>query len=220
MSVNLMIESATPQDATANWTAITAVSKADPASPYPTEGYVALSMDAIVRAAHLLEGAVLANGERVSAYDFSRDADGEFPAIVEAHVSAFGPSLLPQQTLDALRAELAAFPHAIAMLDVVIARGLQISLSTQNLSQRDMPHLKGVNWTADEVEINRCSSNMNEMLRKLGFSPEPRSSSGELEFDAFAAAVNDNGWRTDMPDRLDAFVAMGRRQNATKVYWA
>lgn len=204
--------------AKADWAAITAISAADPASPYPTEGYVPVSAEAVVALAALLDGAPLASGDSVTTYDFSFDEDGR--AHVEAHVNGFGPSLLDQHKLEAMRAILAPFASAIAMLDEVVSRGLQISLSTETPGGDQVAHLKAVNWPADEVEINRCSGNMVAMLRALGLAV-PDAEAGETDFATFAAAVNDNAARTDYPaDRLRAFVACGQRQGATHVYWA
>ena len=222
MSINLMFQGAAPRDASTTWTAITAVSKADPASPFPNEGYVTVDADAIVRIAALLDGAVLANGETVTTHDFSRDADEDGPAVVDAHVSSFGPSLLAPDALAALRAELAPYEHASRMLDVVIAHGLQIALSSTDMLNRDMPYLKGVNWIADEVEIGRSQGGMYRMLDALGIprAPYDQQSVGETPFRTFADAVETRGDLTDMPDRLQAFVACARRQDAATVYWA
>lgn len=204
--------------AKADWAAVTAVSAADPASPYPGEGYVALTADAVVALAALLDGAPLDSGDSVTTYDFSFEADGQ--THVEAHVNGFGPSLLGQDRLDAMRAVLAPFPSATAMLDLVITRRLQLSLSTETPGGAQVPHLKAVNWPADEIEINRCSGNMVAMLRDLGLVV-PDAEAGETDFATFAAAVSDNADRTDYPaDRLRAFVACGQRQGATHVYWA
>lgn len=225
MSLNLIATNRNVDNAgkaTSDWSAIKAVSAADAASPYPSEGYVAVSVDAIVVIAALLDGAVLTNGERVTTYDFSgEDADGVMR--FEAHVNAFGPSLLQPRQLEALRRHLAPFPHAVAMLDLTIERDLQISLSTTDLMQRPQPHLKGVNWVADEVEINRCASNMLAMLRDLGLGEHIRSGEtiGEVPFEDFARAVSANGHAVDYDARrLQRFVACGRRQGATHVHWA
>lgn len=208
--------------AAADWSAIKAVSAADASSPYPTEGYVAVSVDAVVIIAALLDGAVLMNGERVTTYDFSgEDENGVMHH--EAHVNAFGPSLLQPRQLEALRRHLAPFPQAIAMLDLTIERDLQISLSTTDLMQRPQPHLKGVNWVADEVEINRCASNMIAMLQDLGLGSHVRKgrTMGEAPFEDFARAVSANGHNVDYDvRRLERFVACGRRQGATHVHWA
>lgn len=225
MSINLVSTNRNIDGSTraaADWSAIKAISGADAASPYPTEGYVSVSIEAIVVIAALLDGAVLTNGERVTTYDFSGEDQGGVMHH-EAHVNAFGPSLLQPRQLEALRRHLAPFPHAIAMLDLTIERDLQISLSTTDLMQRSAPHLKAVNWPADEVEINRSSGNMLAMLRDLGLDAYTRKgdSVGEVEIDVFAKAVNDNGHRIDMdPRRLDRFVACARRQQATHVHWA
>lgn len=205
--------------AKADWAAITAISAADPSSPYPTEGYVAVSAETVITMVALLDGVELSNGEHIAAYNFSvYDDDGR--DHLEAHVNSFGPSLLKQRQVDAMRAILAPFPPAIAMLDEVIARGIQLALSTETPGGDQVAHLKAVNWPADEVEINRCSGNMVAMLRDLGLVV-PDAEAGETDFATFAAAVNDNAARTDYPaDRLRAFVACGQRQGATHVYWA
>lgn len=223
MSINLISTNRNVDQAgraKADWDAVKAVSTADSASPFPTEGYVSVSNEAIVALAALLDGAVLTNGETVTTYDFT---DGDVtPTYFDAHVNSFGPALLLPRTLDKVRAILAPFPSAVAMLDLVIERDLQISLSSTDYSQRPMPHLKAVNWAADEVEINRSSGNMLDMLRALGLGAYARNdeSTGEVDFTTFAKAVNDNGHNVDIdPRRLDRFVACARRQNATHVYW-
>lgn len=208
--------------AKADWTALTAISAGDPASPYPTEAYVSVSADAVVAIAALLDDAMLLNGQTVTTYDFSMEDDGF--KRTEAHVNAFGPALLDAERMSAVREILAPFPSAIAMLDEVVARGLQISLSTETLSGQEIPHLKGVNWPGDEVEINRCSGNMISMLRDLGLGEhcgDETGLRGEVDFDTFAKAVADRGDLTDyQADRLNAFVACGRRRSATHVHWA
>jgi len=207
--------------AKAHWDAIKLVSSADAASPFPTEGYVAVSNEAIVAVAALLDGAELTNGEHVLTYDFTNVEDA--PIFFDAHVNAFGPVLLQPRQLEAMRAILAPFPSAIAMLDLIIERGLQIGLSTTDYSQRQMPHLKAVNWPADEVEINRCAGNMHAMLRDLGLDDHMASDgeTGSAPIEVFAQAVSRYGHRVDMdPRRLDRFVACARRQQATHVHWA
>jgi len=226
MSMNLISTNRAADNdgrAKADWAAITAVSAADAASPYPTEGYVSVSPEAVVAIAALLDGAPLSNGQTVTTYDFS-SSDGEFGKAFDAHVNAFGPSLLDEVRMAALRAILAPFPSAIAMLDVVVERGLQVSLSTDDLAGRPNPHLKAVNWVADEVEIRLSGGWMKQMLSDIGIPVDALSGdegTGEVDFETFAKAVNDNHLDTDYPsDRLQAFVACARRQSATHVYWA
>lgn len=216
MTMNLIATNRNaPNTARDNWAALVAISAADAASPYPTEGYVFVSPDAIVRLAAVLDDTALTNGEFVTSYNFSDEEDGH----IEAHVNAFGPSLLPQEQMAKVREILAPFPQALAMIDEVVARRLQVSFST-DVGGSSKPHLKAVNWNADEVEINRCEGNMIAMLRDLGLSIA-KTGAGETDFDTFAAAVNDNAALTDYPaSRLRDFVACGRRQGATHVYWA
>ena len=208
--------------AKSDWAAITAISAADATSPYPTEGYVTVSPEAIVSLAAALDGAVLTNGEMVTTYDFTHTDEGR--TFFDAHINAFGPSLLQPQQLATLRETLAPFPHAIAMLDLIIERDLQISLSTTDYAQSAIPHLKGVNWQADEVEINATASTMHTMLESIGLGQylSKTEESGEVEFDTFAKAVNDNSHKVFAisPDRLGRFVANGLRHGATHVYWA
>lgn len=202
-----------------DWAALTAISATDASSLYPAEGYVTVDAQAIVHIAALLDGKSLTNGQTVTTYDFSFDREGG-DRYFEAHVNAFGPSLLPADRLEAVRTLLSATPIAVAMLDEIVARGLQVSLSTESYSGQIMPHIKCVNWPADEVEINRSGGNMVAMLRDLGLRVRMDGPS-EVPFEDFARAVNDNAARTDYPgDRLRAFVACGRRQGATHVHWA
>lgn len=227
MSMNLISTNRavdTDAVAKANWAAITAVSAADAESPYPTEGYVRVTPAAVAAAAALLAGAPLANGQTVTTYDFSRGEDEEGGAYTEAHVKSFGPSLLDAERMAALRAILAPFPHAAAMLDVVVERGLQVTLSTETPAGLACAHLQGVNWVADEVEIRLSGGWMKQMLSDLGLPYDTLSDDqgfGEVDFETFAKAVNDNHAATDYPSEvLREFVACGRRQSATHVHWA
>lgn len=200
MSMNLMIQTAIVRDTAADWAAFTAIAP----------DALAFVDDATVYAvAKLLDGVTLTNGEPVAAYAW----DDGYPS----YVSAFGPSLLPEDVLAQLYDILADKPQAHAMLTVAIERGLQVTL---NGKEHCDAYLKGVNWPADEVEINRTSGNLFNMLDLLGIEFDSKAESGECTFDQFEEGVARFGWATDMNERLIRFIQYGKRNNATHVYWA
>lgn len=209
MSVNLIATNRNIDSearAKSDWAVITAIA--------PNHGYLTIDEDTVNSIARLLDGQELTNGEKVSCYAY----EDEDPYA--AMVCAFGPSLLPTQVQDQVRDRLANTTNgkdAVRLFDTVIRLGLQIALNGAEFNTG--AHIKGVNWAADEVEINRTQGNMWNMLRTLGLEAGD-DCADEVEFDVFAKAVNDNGYLTDMPGRLAAFVECGRRQNATHVYWA
>ena len=211
MTVNLIhtIDAATAgaeDRATRDWTSIKAISE---------DGFVFIDEDTVNKIAALVDGQTLSNGEHVSAYAYEEDE------AHAAYVSAFGPSLLPTQVQDQIRDRLAAGDkgkEAARLFDLVISLGLQISLQGKEFCP---PYIKAVNWIADEVEINRTSSNMARMFTSLGLGGwNEENSSLNVPLDIFAKAVNDNGHQTEMPERLEAFIACARRNNSTHVYWA
>lgn len=204
MSMNLMIQTANPVDASVEWAAITAIAP---------EGLVMIEDKAVTLLAQLLDGTKLANGEIVTGYAMEEDD------CMSSLVSAFGPCLLPADKIDAIRVILADVPKAIEILDLTIERKLQISF---NGSESHLgAHVKGVNWAADEVEINRSGGSMLNMLEDLGIPVVRGTDMGEVAFDVFAKAVNDNEVLSErVLDRLEQFVACGRRNGAVKVYWA
>lgn len=218
MSMNLMFETAALTDElhAANWAAIKAAAGAAEGHEHAEHGMVMISDDTITSIARLLSGQRLSNGELISAYYFD-EADEWAPSPM---VCAFGPSLLPVQEQDYIRDRLAADENgarAVRLFNEVLRLGLQISFQG---TEHCPGHMKGVNWTADEVEFSRCSGNMYAMLEDLGLSFDRSANNGEVAFDVFAKAVNDNGWRTDCADRLKAFVACAARQQAQSVCWA
>lgn len=211
MSVNLILrnDNAAEDVAHTQWVAIQAVSQNE-------WGMVTITDAAVTEIARILEDAPLSNGQMVTAYPM--DYDDQLSSMV----SGFGPCLLAADLQDKVRAVLAGTDNgtiAVALFDKMIEMGLQVSL---NGSGHCDPYIKGVNWIADEVEINRTATNMLVMMRdELGLdASSDESGCGEVTFDAFAKAVNDNAVFTDMPQRLRALVECGRRQNATHVYWA
>ena len=81
--------------------------------------------------------------------------------------------------------------------------------------------MQAVNWPADMVEINRTSFNMATMFRTLGLGDTDRDTNSELvALPVFKKAVEVRGIYTDMPERLQAFIACAERNRATHVYWA
>lgn len=203
MSMNLMIRNANDNrdSAAAHWAAITSVAK---------DGYVFIPNDVVNSIAKMLDGVVLSNGEPVSSYAY----DDEFYA---PFVSAFGPSLLPQDALEKLYDLLAEHQDAVALLTLVIERGLQIGLSGKE--HHHEAFIKGVNWPAEEIEINRASGNMRLMLRDMGLEEyfDAEGDCGECPLEAFKKGIPyaRHGWE----ERLQKFVAWAERSKATHIYW-
>ena len=210
MSMNLIhTNDAATDNAAPNWAAIMAVAG--------EHGTVYISEAIVDAVAGLLEDAVLSNGELVQSYP----SDGEEFSMA-SFVSSFGPGLLGENAYREVRTLLETDENgaaAVELLDTVVELGLQISLSGKEFPNAHA-HIKAVNWPADDVDINRCSGNMYQMLRDLGIKVDTQAESGEVDFSTFVQAVNDNAERTDMGPRLKAFVACAQRNNATRVYWA
>lgn len=198
MSMNLMIQTETARDTAASWAVFTSIA---------ADGLAFIDDATVYAVAKLLDGVTLTNGEPVTAYPW----DDGYPS----YVASFGPSLLPEDVLAQMYDILADKPAAHAMLTAAVELGLQVSL---NGKEHCEAYLKGVNWPADEVKINRSSGNMLNMLDTLGIESHPEG--GEVDFAQFEEAVARFGWATDMNERLLRFIAYGRRNNATKVYWA
>lgn len=217
MTVSLMFRNAAADtaDRTAdNWTAIKTAAGHE-------HGYVFLAEETVQRVGRIVGDAVLANGETVSAYECSEeDADSEY--YQGAYIPAFGPSLLSVELQDRVRDVLAQDENgkaAVALFNTVLGLGLQIGLQGKECIDA---HMKGVNWIADEIEINRTASNMLRMMDDLGLghtTAEDRES-GEVELDHFVAAVAANGFYTGLEARLQAFIECAQRNGATHVYWA
>lgn len=217
MTVNLIHTTISNDDvaegrAERDWQAITAITGVGGVA-----GLLPLAETTVDAIARLVEAAVLSNGQVVTSCP--RDASDEWSH--ESHVSSFGPSLLREETLRQLRALLEQDENgtkAVALLDLIVERGLQIRFSGQD---HCFSRMVAVNWPADDVEINRTQSNMARMFRVLGLGDTERENSSEtIPLEVFEKAVNDNGLYTDMPDRLEAFIACARRQGSTHVYWA
>lgn len=200
MSMNLMIQTETARDTAASWAAFTAIA---------ADGLAFIDDATVYAVAKLLDGVTLTNGEPVTAYAW----DDGYPS----YVASFGPCLLPDDILAQMYDILADKPAAHAMLTAAVELGLQVSL---NGKEHCEAYLKGVNWPADEVEINRTSGNMFNMLDLLGIEFDPKAESGQVTFSQFEEAVARFGWATDMNERLVRFVAYGKRNSATSVYWA
>ena len=200
---------ASTDNAATNWAAIKEIAG--------EHGTIKLSEATVDAVARLLEDATLTNGEFVHAYPSDGD---EFS--MASFVAGFGPGLLPENAYRELRTLLESDDNGIAaveLLDTVVELGLQISLSGKEFPSAHS-HIKAVNWPADDININRCSGNMYQMLRDLRIKVDTQADSGEVDFSTFAQAVNDNAELTDMAPRLRAFVACAERNNATRVYWA
>lgn len=191
----------------ANWKAITAIA--------PQHGMIFIDDATVTAIAALLSDQPLSNGQEVSAYPV-----GEYDCVASL-VCAFGPSLLPADVQDAVRDLLIAGTNgqqAADLFNEIIRLELQISLSGTEFCDA---HIKGVNWIADEVEINRTASNMARMFTVLGLGAyNKRESSSSIPLGEFEAAINDNGHLTDMPMQLRTFADCAIRNRATHIYWA
>lgn len=208
MSVNLIFtnESANDNQGESNWGKITAIA--------PEHGMVFIGEETVTEIAKLLDDAVLSNGEKVEAY-----AMEDYPALVCAH----GPALLGEDSFRQIRTLLEEGENgqqAVALFDLVVELGLQISLSGKEFCDA---HIKAINWAGDDIKVNRAEYRMMDMFERLGLgsvnNPEDHASD-LVPIEQFIQAVNDNGFRTDMPERLQAFADCAQRNKATHVYWA
>lgn len=182
----------------------------------PEHGLIFIDEDVVDSIARVLDGVTLLNGEQVSSYP--RDEEDEYSQ--GSYVPSFGPALLPTIVQDQIRDRLARGKNgaqAARLFDLVIRLGLQVLVSGTDTCPA---HIKGVNWRADDVTINRCSGAMFEMLDDLGIAFDRKADTGEVDITTLAQAVKDNGWRTDCAGKLDAFIAAAQRNNATMAYWA
>lgn len=202
MSMNLMIRNENGNDSAAQqWAAITAIAQ---------DGYVFIPNDLVNAIAKTLDGAVLSNGEPVAAYAY----DDEFYA---PFVASFGPGLLEDDKLAELYDMLAEHKEAHALLTLIVELGLQIGFSGKE------PHheafIKGVNWPAEEIEINRSGGNMRIMLRDMGLGDyiDEAEGCGECTLEEFKKGIPyaRHGWA----ERLQKFADWADKSNATHVYW-
>lgn len=206
MSINLMHASDTARtDAAAIWSQVTQYTD--------KHGILEIDSDTVNAIARLLENAPLANGQSVTAYALDDD-------FYEPMVCSFGPSLLSCELQDAVRNRLDNTKNgkaAVRLFNLILRLGIQVGFSG---ADHCFARMVAVNGPADEVEISRTSVNMYEMLRQLGIAYDSESDYGEVDFETFRKAVQDNGWRVDMAQRLDDFVACAQRNEATRVFWA
>lgn len=208
MSMSLMFTSdALTNRGTSDWTAIKEVSDVD--------GLVWLEDSTVDACARLLQCAVLSTGKLVLAFDHS---DEEYH---ESFVSDFGPSLLDEETREALRELLETDrkggEKAAALFDLICERQLMINLVGKSITE---PYLAAVNTTADTASIDLGPSSMYAMLKKLGIETDAESEMGETSLEIFEKAVNDNAHMTDRPASLRDFLECARRNGASEVYWA
>jgi len=205
MSMNLMFTPSIPVDHSGNWAAVKHIGQ---------DGLVWLDDATVTKAATLLDGAALANGQSVFTY-VAEDGDPN-----GSYVGSFGPTLLDGEKLAKLRALLAPTPAATALLDAVLERGLQMVLSGTDVCDA---HVKAVNTAADEVEFNMANHDLVHFLQSLGVPAriEDGEVGGEIGFPEFARAIRDN--RRNLggyAERMDAFLACARRNDAAMVHWA
>ena len=191
-----------PNNSKANWKAICA------AAP---DGFVFIREAVIDDCAKLLEGVLLSNGEVVASYP----KDEYYPSYVDS----FGPGLLPDDILVKLFEILEENDAAVKLLQTIVERELQISFKGKE-THAPGAYIKGVNWRADEIEINRSGGNMYRMLEVLGIDTNTESESGEVAFEEFEKAVKERGIYVDIFERLEQFIECAKRNNATHVYWA
>jgi hypothetical protein len=216
MSQNLMIrnENAPADQAAIHWAAIQTATGHE-------YGMVTLTDETVEAVCALIDGVTMTNGETITAYAYSGSEDDR---CYGAFASGFGLVTLPDDVRATARAIFAKDENgarAVALFDEIVRLGLQIGL--HGTKGRDCPaYVKGVNWVADEVEINRSNGNMGALIRDLGLEDamDDDTGFGEVPFGRFVKAVNDNGRYTDMELRLQALIKAGERQNATHVYWA
>ncbi len=200
MSTTLYHTSASKPDAAALWSKVTAIAK---------EGVVPLSDTTVYKAASLLHSAALANGQRVTAYAWKDDF---------SFVSAFGPALLEEATLTQLRHILSSDGEtAASMLDIIVELGIQIELVDD---EDQPPHLKAVNWAADDVDFRLANGQFDALLTVLGIQQERNTEVGKVDLATFEAAVAENGHDTGHSGKLKAFIECAKRHNASTIYWA
>lgn len=201
MTMNLML--ATPGDNAhdAAWEEICA---------HSLNGYIFLDNKTVDLVAAELENVQLSNGQFVCAYP-SEEGDPN-PALI----CSFGPALLPATKLEAIRSILAAKPGAAELLDFIVSKNLQIRFRGES---HLLAHMAAANVAAEEVEINMGEGNMLQMIADLGLGLY--NGAGEVPFDRFVQAVNDNGHLARYPtDQLHSFIAYGKGRNAIAVCWA
>ena len=185
-----------------NWAQLTAISP---------DALVELEGATVTEVAKLIDGARLSNGAVACAYPLDEDD------CMTSYVPDFGPSLLAEDLRAQVRETILADKNgelAVRLFDQVASLGLKIRLAGKEFIAA---HIVAVNWEADDIEINRCKSNMVGMFDDLEISA---NAGEEISLDVFEAAVEKNGLRTDSNDRLKAFIACAKRNNATHVYWA
>ena len=194
-----------PIDHSANWAAIKHIGQ---------DGLVWLDDATVTKVATLLDGAVLANGQSVFTYAAEDEEDQQ-----GSYVGSFGPTLLDEEKLAKLRALLAPTADATALLDAVLERGLQIGLCGTDLCGA---HVKAVNTAADEVEFNVANTGLVYLLQSLGVpaKPEDAQVGGEIGFPEFVQAIEANRRKLGgYAERMDAFLACARRNDAAVVHW-
>ncbi len=192
------------------WDAITAIAE---------HGIVYISEATVNAIATLLVDAPLAAHDNHQTYIVnSYPSDGQEFSLPD-YVEDFAPSLLTTKLSEEVRALVAGEgDQALAMFDLIVSMGLQISFAGKTHIDA---HMTGINSDADDIEINLSSGNLYEMLRQLGLGDAINTGNeyGEVSFDRFAAAVNDNAHLTDMPHQLQDFVACAQRHQATTIHW-
>lgn len=211
MSFNLMVrnDNQFPDTDEVNWNAIKSVAKND-------SGSVTIDDKTVRAIARLLDGVILTSGATVCA-DYYNKRDKKRPV----QVAPFGPALLPEDLKEDVRDLLAATDNgklAVRLFDFMSSFGLQVRLTGTHISPAN---ITGVNCVAEEVDITRSGDDMYQMLGLLGLGDAvvDDANEGEVSFDRFVEAVNDNGYKTDMHMRLFEFMLSGSRARATHVYW-
>jgi hypothetical protein len=177
----------------------------------PEHGQLFLQEATVKAIAKELVDAPLANGHKVSSYHYENE-------YMYDYVSAFGPSLLGAEKLEAVTEILKSDPNAeaaLALFQLIMNQGIQVIFCDKEICDA---HMCAVNETADVMSIRMSSGNLYQTLEKLGIcNPEDETS---IAFDVFANLVETKGFYMREADRLEAFVECGRRNKATQVYWA
>lgn len=212
MSMSLLINTAASDLPNTDWKALqTAAGIADNLQ-YANEAIVVIDEDTADQIANLVKGVTLSNQEQINSHS---GEDSCCPSWVEE----FAPSLLPTQIQDQIRDRLATTTngkYAVRLLNEVLRLKLKISFSGKEFIDA---HIKAHRTSFDAVEINRSNSGMLNMMTMLGFS-SAELAAREVSFDTFSAALAQTGHLTDMPERLNQFVAFAKAQKAQSIYWA
>lgn len=208
MSVNLIHANDNASNDNNTWAIISSIA---------LHGKVELEDHTVKKITAFLEDAVLINGEKVTAYP----CENEEYSLPD-YVASFGPSVLGEDSYRTIRTFLEedkAGETAVELFDAIVENNIQVTFSGRSFSNASM---SAQNWPADDVEINRTTTNMARMMSLLGLEAFNDNScvSANIPLSVFEKAVKNNGQKTGMPERLQQFVDCAKRSGSTYVYWA